>query len=739
MWSSASYEAHLLSLPFALAPAALLVVIAYTAVMRGAPVVRLYLLAHCGSLLPYATVMMLSPSIKDPEVAEQLFKLGASTIPLAAATGTGFQLALIRRYRRYRFVVWFLLGNALIWVVVAATTNAAIDGVRWLDGYWYPIAGAWAWLALVHTLALSIAGFVALARVALLSKPSHERRQLRAAFLANVVTYSGLIDVALAYGIGLFPIGWLLSSTGSLLVLRALVVEDLLRVRAVDTTAPLLVLHFAGAIFLGWVCLAQIPPPVPWWGATAALALCFIGVRNVIVTFALIDRGARGGGGALDRLLGQFVTRARAMTQPQAIGQLAIDIIDLGVGVRPHILLASEEDWGWTALSPAPTVAASRSIDPNATPASDGRIADADAPDPLLMSWLAAQRAPLFADDLEAVPSDLREVAERLFEHQHARAIVPVRAADELLALILIPVAGPRLRGPALAFLERAAERLAEAMLHARMAQRAADRAALAREVELAATVQAELLPGKGPHVYGALTVVGSWQPATRCAGDFWGSYPLGDGRVLVAIGDVTGHGVASAMVTAAAVGACEVCVRRGGATLELGDLVAAVDAAVRRVGGGELAATLFASIVDPAAGQISYVSCGHTSPYLCRAFSDETRRGVDLQALVARGNLLGVGVPAAPRVLQRALEPGDLIVWYTDGVIEAQDPSGKPFGDRRLQHLLKKLDRQRLAAPSASLAVHDLVLAGVAAHRGGRPLADDETVVVAQLAEARA
>ncbi|MBA3500709.1 MAG: SpoIIE family protein phosphatase, partial [Deltaproteobacteria bacterium] len=103
--------------------------------------------------------------------------------------------------------------------------------------------------------------------------------------------------------------------------------------------------------------------------------------------------------------------------------------------------------------------------------------------------------------------------------------------------------------------------------------------------------------------------------------------------------------------------------------------------------------------------------------------------RGLELHALVGRGNLLGVGVPMIPKVLQRPFEAGDLVVWYTDGVIEAEDPAGKPFGDRRLQHLLKKLDRSRLTPQ----AVHDVIQAGVAAHRAGHPLADDETVVCAQ------
>ena len=737
LWASTSYEPHLLSLPFALAPTAMLLVIAYTAVMRGAPVLRGYLLAHFAALLPYGVVMMLSPSITSPDVAELLFRGAASTIPLAAATGTGFQLSLIRRHRKYRWWIWFLIANALVWVVIGSTTNAAVGGVVRLAGFWYPIAGPWAWLALIHTMLLSIGGFIGLGTHCLTTKPSHERRQLRSALVANAVTYAGLVDVALAYGIGVFPFGWLLSGIGSLLVVRALVVEDLLRVRAVDTTAPLLVLHFAGAVVLGWICLLQIPD-APWWGATAILALCFVGVRNTITTFALIDRGARGGEGPLERLIAQFVSRARALSQVQQIAQLAVDIIDLGVGIRMQILLAAEEDWGWTTLAAPATVA--QSMFPETMPrrpSHSGRILDVHAPDPLLMSWLAEYRRPLFRDDLDEVPPDLRELAERLLDHNKARAIIAVRSTDEILALVIVPTAGPRLRGRSLEFVERVAERLAEAMLHARMTVRANERAALAREVELAATVQAELLPGKGLHHYGALDIVGSWVPATRCAGDFWTVHSLDEHRVLVTIGDVTGHGVASAMVTAAAVGACEVFVRRaadrgsmtGPKLVDLGELVHALDAAVRRVGGGELAMTCFASIIDSNTKTISYVSCGHTAPYVCRTPATGDK-GVELHALVGRGNLLGVGVPTYPKVQQRPLETNDLVVWYTDGVIEAQDSAGKPFGDRRLQLLLKKLDKNRLTPQ----AVHDMVQAGVAAHCGGHPLGDDETVVVGQL-----
>ncbi|MEO7729544.1 MAG: SpoIIE family protein phosphatase, partial [Kofleriaceae bacterium] len=623
LWSSASYEPHLLSLPFALAPAAMLIVIAYAVVMRGAPTLRGFLLAHGVALLPYATVMMLSPSIKSPVVAEELFRIAAGFIPMAGATGTGFQIALLGQYRRYRWAAWLAVGNAAVWIYVGSTSGALIDGVRWMSGFWYGDAGPWAWLALVHTLVLTIPGFAALGHAAFTSKPSDERRQLRAALIANLVTYAGLIDVSLAYGVGVVPLGWLLSGVGCLLVVRALVVEDLLRVRAVDTAAPLLIVYFATGALLAWVALTELGGPLPWPLTAMAVVVCFAAVRVAIATISLVNQGARGGESPLDRLVAQLVSRARVLTAAPAIAQLAIDVVELGLGARTHVLLASQDDWGWTTQT-------------------GERLDDARAPDPLLASWLAEQSA-VFADDLDAVPLDLRDLLAQLLASHGARAVLPVASADELLGVMLVPAATRQLRGPGLGFLLRAAERLAEALLHARLALRAAERAALAREVELAATVQGELLPGKGPHVHGALTIVGSWQPATRCAGDFWTVMPLGeppamglddsdDRPVLIAIGDVTGHGVASAMVTAAAIGACDVCVRRRGAALELGELIAALDAAVRRVGGGELAMTCFVTIFDPAARELRFVSCGHTAPYLCRAAAD---RPTELHALV--------------------------------------------------------------------------------------------------------
>jgi serine phosphatase RsbU (regulator of sigma subunit) len=706
LWSAASYEPHLLSLPFAFAPVAMFVVIAYALVMRGEPVLRAWMLLHFFCLMPYSLTMALNPSVVSPAAMEVMFRVSAAFIPMAAAAGAGFQFHIIGKSAQARWYVWGCVALCVVWIIAGSMTGAIANGIQRLPvGLWYAKAGPYGWLALVMCAVCSLPGYYFLIQTTLRAKSGPFRTQLRFVLAANFVTYFGLSDAGLAYGVGVFPLGWLLLTIGSVLVARALVVEDLLRVRAIDTTAPRLVMHFTLALLLGWVVLGLLGDWAPWWLVTICLAVVFASVRTAIAVIGLINRGTRGEQSTLDRLLNQLVTRARPLESESAVAALAIDVIELGIGTRVDVLVAAADDYGWAT-------------------ATGTKLADDQAPDPLLGAWLAEHRSALFADDLSSVPDDLHDLLRQLFERRGARALVPVASHDELLAIVLLPAVSKRVLGRELVFLERASNGLGEALVHARMAQRAAARAKIAREVELAATVQAQLLPGKGPHIHGDITVVGSWLPAARCAGDFWCLYPLAEDRVLIAIGDVTGHGVASAMVTAAASAAVDVCVRRFGAAVDLVDVITALDAAVRRVGGGQLNMTCFAAILDPNHGEVRFVSCGSTAPYLVRLGDD-----VELQALVGRGNPLGGSGVIAPKVLQKPLRAGDLVVWYTDGVIEAQDPAGEPFGDRRLQRMLRKLERANMTPGG----VHDLIHAGVAAHRAGRQRGDDETLVIAQ------
>src|SRR5207244_3578667 len=121
------------------------------------------------------------------------------------------------------------------------------------------------------------------------------------------------------------------------------------------------------------------------------------------------------------------------------------------------------------------------------------------------------------------------------------------------------------------------------------MAGEAQSRVALEREVELAAAVQTAFVPAAKLGHAGPIDVFGSWEPTSRCGGDWWAMYPLGAERALIVIGDVTGHGVAAALVTAATKGACDAAVRLMGDAVDLIALMERLDGAVRRMGAGKL------------------------------------------------------------------------------------------------------------------------------------------------------
>jgi sigma-B regulation protein RsbU (phosphoserine phosphatase) len=195
-------------------------------------------------------------------------------------------------------------------------------------------------------------------------------------------------------------------------------------------------------------------------------------------------------------------------------------------------------------------------------------------------------------------------------------------------------------------------------------------------------------------------------------------------------------------MVTAAAKGCCDVAVRLMADKFDLAQLFFHLDAAIRQVGAGRFHMTCFASIVDPVAGQIRFANAGHLAPYLCRprvapapgsSPRPEGTPGMDLHALVARGNPLGAGTEQVTRSATRAIAPGDVLVWYTDGVIEGRDAEGKQFGDRRLQRVLRRLDPDHLD-PSH---VHSMVAAELSEFLAGLPAGDDMTLVVARVGTA--
>ena len=705
------YEPRLLSIPFALALATLLVVVVYGLVMRGAPVLRTTMLIWAGALVPYNAACVLASATTDPEIAEAWYRIGISFVPLAASASMSFQLAVSGLFRRRRVQIALAYLTALPWLWDGIARDDFVRGVHLIRGDIYFFSpGPLLLVGLAYVFLVSAMGFVPLLAAAREEHEPLRRRQMGATAWAMGLTWMGLTDVLVSYEVIPFPGAWLFESIGALVALRSLFFDDLLRARAVDARAPVVFAYAVLAVLGGWVMavwVGELPPVL----AGLALIGTYLGLRACMGAAIAIGVGERRREGPLDRLVAQFASKVSSLRSVADIATHTIDTIEIGTGVRPSLIVPAAGDWSWQR--------------PDGT-----TLGEDETPDPLLLGWMLEHGGTFSRDELELLPlADLRPAMERLFEAHQAGAVITLARRDEVVGIVIVPAPDGRpVRAEELRFVERIKDRVAAALVFARMATEAQSRVAIEREVELAAAVQTAFVPQPKLTHAGPVDVFGSWEPTSRCGGDWWALYPLAGERVLVVIGDVTGHGVAAAMVTAAAKGACDAAVKIMGNDVDLVALMQRLDAAVRRMGAGKLHLTCFMALCDVGAGQVSFANAGHVVPYLCR---DGGGAGeLELHALVARGNPLGAGPSPTTRTAVRPRARGDVLIWYTDGLVESLDPEGRMFGDRRMQKLLRKLDRGRLDPES----VHDAIAGAAAAHRAGRAIEDDMTLVVARV-----
>jgi serine phosphatase RsbU (regulator of sigma subunit) len=708
---ASSYEPRLLSAPFMVAFAVLAVVGAYALLVRGIPLTRWSMLGFATSLAVYVLGNALAASLVSPVAATAAYRIGVSLIPMAASCAMIFQLALIERYEANRRWAYAALLTSLVLAIVTVVTDWMISGVLLTSsGMFFMVPGPGFAVGVVAMVLWSCIGFFSLA-AARRREPSKARRTMMArAMLAMVTAWCGSVDTIIAYTGGPFPIGWVFLTAAALLSLRSVVIDDLLRARAMDDLVPNAVLYAIASGGITFALVRWVTPGLPWWLAPVALVTGFALVRVVLATAGSLRKSEARSDTTLERLLNQFSTRVHRMRSEQDIDELTREVVELATGLKPALLLASTEDYGWRR--------------PDGEP-----LPESATPDPLLLNWMLDYGRPILRDEIDGLRlDDLRPPIERLLEAHGASAMVPLANRDEVIGLLVLPArdGGRALRRDELDFLTRLDDRLAASLVFVRMARQAREQVAIEREVELAAVVQAGFVPPATLQRAGAVSLLGTWEPASQCGGDWWSMYPLDGDRVLITIGDVTGHGVAAAMVTAAVKGACDATVRLGG-DLDVVKLMDRLDAAVRRTGAGRFHLTCFVALLDPAAGTVTFANAGHTVPYLLRVTGGPE---LDLQALVARGNPLGAGAAPTARASQKKLQPGDVLVWYTDGLVECLDPDGKQFGDRRMQRLLRKLDPGRLDPA----AVHDAVGSAAAAHRAGRKHDDDMTLLVATI-----
>ena len=236
----------------------------------------------------------------------------------------------------------------------------------------------------------------------------------------------------------------------------------------------------------------------------------------------------------------------------------------------------------------------------------------------------------------------------------------------------------------------------------------------LESEVAMAAGIQAGLLPSEPPAVEGA-EVAGLCLPAANVGGDYYDVVLDDQGRLVMLIADVAGHSIGSALLMAMARSILRREIAQGGSPAEI--LTATNVAMFGDLVNAGLFITMFCARYDPADGGLTYANAGHNPPLLVHA-------GRETAELDADGAAIGFLEHVDFEERTDSLAPGDALLLYTDGVVEALDPADEQFGEERLAELV-----DAMAELGADPVVHAVVEA-LNDFTGGGHQRDDITLV---------
>ena len=277
------------------------------------------------------------------------------------------------------------------------------------------------------------------------------------------------------------------------------------------------------------------------------------------------------------------------------------------------------------------------------------------------------------------------------------KARVPVRSSDEFgeLAAAFNRMAGDLERHQALV--------VEQERLH--------------RELELSRLIQTEMLP-RAPLRLGAAEIKGVSIPAREVGGDFFNYFALPDGRLALLVGDVSGKGVSAALLMANVQATLRA---RLPLETELARLADGLDSEIDANTPRGVYLTLFLGILDVQRGLLTYVNAGHNPQFVLKprgSISPLTSTGLPIALLPGKGY----------KESSIEIAPGDLLFFYTDGLVETENEQGDMFGPERLQALLSKEHEHGIDA------VLERIEDAVRQFRGKAEPFDDATMMALQI-----
>ena len=220
------------------------------------------------------------------------------------------------------------------------------------------------------------------------------------------------------------------------------------------------------------------------------------------------------------------------------------------------------------------------------------------------------------------------------------------------------------------------ASQCAVAITNAKLYSQAIDGARMAEQMRLAAVIQRRMIPKKAPCVKG-IDIAAAYEPAFQIGGDFYDFAQIDDHTIAVGIGDVIGKGIPAAIMMSMFRGTMRAYADGGFERHSLAEIVPKLNiAACRECRNGEFI-TLFIAKIDIEEMTITYCSCGHEPPMLIR--------GKEIIELDKGGLVLGIKEDAEYEIETLKFKNGDILLMYTDGLIDAMNYEGQTWGKERM------------------------------------------------------
>lgn len=256
------------------------------------------------------------------------------------------------------------------------------------------------------------------------------------------------------------------------------------------------------------------------------------------------------------------------------------------------------------------------------------------------------------------------------------------------------------------------ANQVAIALENARLHREALEKQAMQRDLELAATIQAAILPKSIPQVEG-IEIAALSRPARQVGGDYHAFF-MRDGVLTAIVADVAGKSIPAALLVSALHAVVQLLFAEG---REVGEIATELNRHIHNWSAENKFITMIMVSIDRENESIQYVNCGHNPGYLVSGGRIDT----------LKSNGLPIGILANSRYMTqtRPFPAGACAVLYSDGITEAEDMAGEEFGDRRLEALLEQ------HADCGAEMIRNQIADAVDAFVDEAPQKDDETIVI--------